>query len=214
MSPDDPAPSAASTAPSDPEPVRAADIQEDVAEPLSTAATAGGASVDPADEEDLWVGRTSWKHYTGRLALWLLANAFFAGFVIWLAPRWEWLDFWRGVTMVAAVFVLSGLEFAGRRVLLRIIDHRYRLTTQRLFIERGILNRTIDQTELIRVDDVRLHKTLFDRIMGLGSVTIVSTDATDQETLLEGIYEPEKVAEAIRTHMRTLRRKSLFIENL
>ena len=60
----------------------------------------------------------------------------------------------------------------------------------------------------------RIHKSFLDRVLGLGSVAIVSTDASDREVVLEGIPKPEEVAEAIRTRMRTLRRKSLFIENL
>ena len=32
--------------------------------------------------------------------------------------------------------------------------------------------------------------------------------------VIEGIPEPESVAEAIRAHMRTMRRKSMFIEQL
>ena len=51
-------------------------------------------------------------------------------------------------------------------------------------------------------------------MFGLGTVAIVSTDATDRETVLTGIAEPDKVAEAIRSRMRTMRSKSLFIENL
>ena len=114
---------------------------------------------------------------------------------------------------VAVLFVASGVWVIGG-IFLRILGCSYRLTTERLFIERGILSRTIDQTELIRVDDVRIHKSLVDRLFGLGTVTVKSTDATDRDLSVEGISEPEKVAEAIRTRMRTLRRQSLFVESL
>ena len=97
---------------------------------------------------------------------------------------------------------------------LRIISRRYRLTSQRLFIERGILNQTIDQTELIRVDDVRLEKTLIDRVFGLGTVSLLSTDVTDRLVVIEGIDNADRVAEAVRTNMRTQRGKALFVENL
>jgi hypothetical protein len=50
--------------------------------------------------------------------------------------------------------------------------------------------------------------------MGLGTVTILSTDASNREVIIEGIAGAEKVAEEIRTRMRTMRKKSLFIENL
>ena len=133
--------------------------------------------------------------------------------IIWIASRWEWFQSKHAFWVIVVVVVVSGVLVVGR-VFLTIIGHRYRVTTQRLIIERGILSRTVDQTELIRVDDVRIHKSLLNRVFGLGSVGIVSTDATNPEVLIEGIPEPEKVAEAVRTHMRMMRRKSLFIENL
>ncbi len=181
---------------------------------LDGAAGGDGATLDPGTETDIWTGRTHWQHYAGRLALWLIGNLAVIVLVIWLARRVEWLTFKAGFAIVAVILVVFGLEMVVRRVFLNILRHRYRLTTQRLFIERGILSRTIDQTELIRVDDVRLHKSFLNRMFRLGSVAVVSTDATDREIVIEGIAEPEKVAEAIRTRMRAMRRKSLFIENL
>lgn len=172
------------------------------------------AAVEPETEADVWRGRTSWKHYISRVILWLAANIIFAMAVIWSSSHFEWLTFSRGFAIVTAAFALSGLEMVIRRVWLKVIDHRYRLTTQRLFIERGIFSRTIDQTELIRVDDVRLYKSFMDRLVGLGSVAIISTDATDREIVIEGITDPDEVAESIRTRMRIMRRKSLFLEQL
>lgn len=165
-------------------------------------------------ETELWVGRTHWKHYLGRLLVWLLGNVAFLALAIWITPRVEWLSASRSAMIVAGALLLSGLEVGLRRVMLPILQRRYRLTTQRLFIERGIFSQTVDQTELIRVDDVRLHKTFLDRLVGLGTVAVISTDASDREVVMEGIARPEEVAEFVRTQMRTMRRKSLFIENL
>jgi hypothetical protein len=64
------------------------------------------------------------------------------------------------------------------------------------------------------VDDVRLYKPLLNRVFGLGSVAVVSTDATDREVLITGIADPDRVAEAIRGQMRALRRQSVFVENI
>lgn len=165
-------------------------------------------------ETELWAGRTHWKHFAGRIGLWVVANIGFLFGVILLTPRVEWLTFRRSAAIFFGVLLISGLEVVGRRVWLRIFQRRYRLTTQRLFITEGIFSQQVDQMELIRVDDVRLYKTFLDRLFGLGSVAIVSTDATDRETVITGIAEPDKVAETIRSRMRAMRSKSLFIENL
>ena len=181
---------------------------------LADAPAGDAAAIEPEAEADVWSGRTSWKHYIGRVILWLAANVIFIVVAVWSSRHIDWLTFSRGFAIVTMVFALSGLEMVIRRVWLRVIDHRYRLTTQRLFIERGIFSRTTDQTELIRVDDVRLYKSFVNRLVGLGSVAIISTDATDREIVIEGIAEADEVAESIRTRMRIMRRKSLFLEHL
>ena len=67
---------------------------------------------------------------------------------------------------------------------------------------------------MIRVDDLRIRKTLPDRILGLGSIEVLSTDQTDRSMVIEGVRGPEAIAEHIRRNMRAMRRKSLFVENL
>ena len=167
----------------------------------------------PAGEQTLWTGRTHWKHYAGRLILWALGSIAYAAVFIWVAGRIEALSgsvaFWGTVIPIGLVGA-----YLGTTIFWRIIGRRYRLTDQRLFIERGVLTQTIDQTELIRVDDVRVRKTLLDRVFGLGDVEINSTDASDAFILIEGIRDPDRIAEDVRSRMRALRKKSLFIENL
>jgi len=178
-------------------------------EPMPASATAQPGP----PETELWTGRTSWKHYAGRVSLWVVANVLFAALIGWLASAKKWFELSSVIWTILAVVLVSGLIFIIP-VFLRIISRRYRLTSQRLFIERGILSQTIDQTELIRVDDVRLEKTLIDRVFGLGTISLLSTDVSDRLVVIEGIDNADKVAEAVRTNMRSQRGKALFVENL
>jgi membrane protein YdbS with pleckstrin-like domain len=199
------------------DPVRPVDTPaEGTTEPalLAESAIGGdGAEVAAAAETELWIGRTRWKHYAGRLVLWLAANVLLAVLVAWIASRANWLTATGAFWIVVLVFAATGLLVVGS-VALTILSHRYRLTSQRLFLQQGILWQTVDQTELIRVDDVRLEKNIADRLFGLGSVVILSTDVSNRETRIPGVAEPEMVAEAIRGHMRAMRKKSLFVESL
>ncbi len=164
-------------------------------------------------ETDIWHGRTHWKHYAGRLILWLLANGVVGALTIGLAERFNWLDGAAAVGIIVGLLVVSGGFVIGRIVLI-ILSRRYRLTTQRLFIHRGILSQTVDQMELIRVDDVRIHKSVMDRMLGLGSIEILSTDTSNREISIEGIPNADQLAEAVRTNMHRLRSKSLYVERL
>ena len=82
-----------------------------------------GASVDPAAESDLWVGRTHWKHFAGRLTLWVLGNVAAGVLIIWIASQFESdsarFAFWG----IVIVLVVSGFLVVGR-VLLSVFGHR------------------------------------------------------------------------------------------
>ena len=171
----------------------------------STGMGGDGAAIDPSEENEVWQGHTSWKHFVD-LALVALGWSVIALIVAIIAsPTVGW---------VISLLALLGWFYVFGRIVFAVLNCNYRLTTQRLFIERGILSRTIDQAELIRVDDVRIHKSLLNRFCGLGTVEVLSTDVSDREVKIVGVENPEFLADSIRQNMRLLRRKSLFIENL
>ncbi len=153
-------------------------------------------------EDDLWQGRSSWKFYADLIIVaagWTVIAA-----IIWF--RWpHWF-----VVCVA----LAGWVYVAGRVAHGMLNRHYRLTTQRLFVEHGILSRTIDQTELIRIDDVRIHKSLLNRMTGVGNVLLFSTDSSDRQLTIWGVQKPEELADSIRDRMRRLRQRSLYVESL
>ncbi len=161
--------------------------------------------LDPESEEDLWQGRSSWKFYAD-LILVAAGWTVIAGIVWFTTPRW--------LGWIVVFMALAGWVYVAGRVVHGLLNYHYRLTTQRLFIERGVLSRTIDQAELIRIDDVRIHKTLLNRMTGVGSVELFSTDASDRQVTIWGVEKPEELAESIRDRMRRLRQRSLFVESL
>lgn len=177
-----------------------------VADSLKNEAMSSPSADQTGPEETLWSGRTNWKHFGGAIALWgvgALVLIFMA--LKWLPPWVRW--YFLGVILAAGAAVAV-------RIALMVWTTRYRLTTERLFIQRGIVRQTINQTELIRVDDVSVRKLLVDRLFGLGTVEVQSTDATDKFIEIKGISDPDRISELIRGRMRALRKKSLFIESL
>lgn len=163
-------------------------------------------------EQDLWSGRMHWQNAIGRVMLWLLLNL---GLVVaaYYAPQNSWLTQSRVWWIIAGFFVITTISMWGG-VIVRILQTRYRLTSQRLFIEKGILSRTMDQTELIRVDDVRMQQSFINRIFNVGTVLMMTTDVTDRAVSIVGIKNPVRVTELIRQQMRTLRGRTLFVENV
>lgn len=160
-------------------------------------------------EETLWEGRYSAKAAALSWLLWLFWVALLAvAATTFLAGKGTQVQL--GLLLSA---LLPGL-LLGARVLYRKLTMRYRLTNHRFFRERGLLSRSIDEVELIRVDDVTTVQDMVQRIFGVGRVVILSTDATDPRLLIDGISDPVGLKEKIRTQVRARRNRTTFLETL
>ena len=84
---------------------------------------------------------------------------------------------------------------------------RWVLTTERLQVVRGILSRSTEEVELTRVRDVSFEQGLAQRALGIGTVTVIGTDATAPTIVLHDVDEPEQVKELIRQAVRDQRRR-------
>ena len=88
-----------------------------------------------------------------------------------------------------------------------VYSKKYRLTTQRLFIERGLIARQIDEVELFRLKDVTVSQGILQRIFRAGSVTVISTDDTNPRVVLQNIGRPLEIKEHIRNAGSEARRR-------
>ena len=88
-----------------------------------------------------------------------------------------------------------------------VASTRYRLTTQRLFAQTGLIAKNLEEVELFRVKDVTLSQGMLDRMLGTGTVTVLSTDDTAPRLELAGIRDPLAAKEALRTAFRAARQR-------
>ena len=89
----------------------------------------------------------------------------------------------------------SGVAF-GRPFL--SIGIRYELTSQRLRVISGLLGRSVEEVELVRVRDTTVRQHVGERTLNVGDVTIVSNDPSNPEYTLNNITDPADVRELIR----------------
>ena len=82
---------------------------------------------------------------------------------------------------------------------------RYALSEDRLFLRRGFLNVKHDEIVLYRVRDLRVSVSLWQRIFGVGSVTVASTDKSIPELTLKNIRQPNEVKELIHEHVEKMK---------
>ena len=124
----------------------------------------------------------------------------------------EWKPAWRahpGLLFLGfGLLVVFGL---GLLFLLRawylVAATRYRLTTQRLFVQTGLIAKNLEEVELFRVKDVTLRQGVLDRLLGTGTVTVLSTDDTAPVLEIQGILHPLDAKERIRTAFRAARQR-------
>jgi uncharacterized membrane protein YdbT with pleckstrin-like domain len=81
----------------------------------------------------------------------------------------------------------------------------YELTTQRLKIASGIMNRKLDELELFRVKDYAMDQPLGLRMVGLGNLTLITSDATSPTVAIRAIANVEEVREKLRTAVQSER---------
>ena len=74
---------------------------------------------------------------------------------------------------------------------------RYALSEDRLFTSVGFLNIRDDEILLYRVRDIDTSRSLWQRIFGVGTVVVASSDKTMPNLVLKNIKDPVMVKELI-----------------
>jgi uncharacterized membrane protein YdbT with pleckstrin-like domain len=120
------------------------------------------------EEKDLWRGTPSQLVNLGWYILWLLLSWLVIPLFILL---WQWLVIRTTV---------------------------YELTSERLKLRSGVLNKHLDEVELYRVRDYKFEQPFFLRLFGLGNIVLQTSDRSHPRVRLRAIREGEALYEQIR----------------
>lgn len=82
---------------------------------------------------------------------------------------------------------------------------RYRLSEDRLFLSVGFLNIRDEEILLYRVRDIATKRNLWQRIFGVGTVTVVSSDKTMPTLTLQNVKDPVMVKELIHKQVEEMK---------
>ena len=88
-----------------------------------------------------------------------------------------------------------------RRLGMPLSFTRYSLSEDRLFCEKGLLNLKADEVLLYRVQDLELTISLGQRIFGVGTVCVHSSDKTSPHLDLKNVKKPREVKELIHRNV-------------
>lgn len=166
------------------------------------------ADVGDDTEHDIWEGGYSPKAMIGSFAL--------VGVLSIVILAVGFLFAWTAVFLMVAVGVIVVMWlYLGLTLLYRRLNVRYRLTNQRFFHESGILRRVTDRIEVIDMDDITFDQKLVERMLGVGTIHIVSSDRTTPVLDLPGIDQVADISARIDKARRDERvRRGLHIETI
>ncbi|MBX3463225.1 MAG: PH domain-containing protein [Planctomycetes bacterium] len=104
---------------------------------------------------------------------------------------------WCGLLCWLVVPILVAL---WRYLLVRTL--RYELSSQRFRVTSGVLSRRTDDLELFRVKDTAFTQTLFQRLFGLGTIAMATSDESSPRISIESI--PAGQGKELREQIRNL----------
>jgi membrane protein YdbS with pleckstrin-like domain len=113
------------------------------------------------------------------------------------------------LTLVLGAYVLlRGVRIALKAARLRTT--RYRLTNQRLVVETGLVSRALAEVDLRSVEDLVFRQGPMERLLGIGRVSVVSSDRNAPRLQLVGVKDPKGTRELIRTQAYAASQRQLF----
>ena len=111
-----------------------------------------------------------------------------------------WPKWW----MTAVLILLGLLALIMPIIWARTI--RYRISNFRIDYERGLFSKTIDTMELWHVDDIKFHQSFIERLLGVGTITIMSDDQTTPSLPLRGLPNPRTIFDALKNRIIAIKR--------
>lgn len=82
---------------------------------------------------------------------------------------------------------------------------RYMMSEDRVFLEKGLLHLKQEELLLYRVRDLSLSISLGQRIFGVGTVTLQSSDKTTPMLVLKNIKRPREVKEILHRQVELMK---------
>lgn len=163
-------------------------LQDGASEPRAAAA-----------DEVLYVGSARHSVRLGTYLSWF-GVCVVGGVAAWGLGQWEtaapyprWVLIFLGVPGLAWTYLVH-------------VTTKFKVTTRRVEIERGVLAKELSTLELWRVLDVGFRQSVLDRMLGNARISLIGTDQTDPELVLHGMPAPRALFERIRDAVQDARR--------
>lgn len=82
---------------------------------------------------------------------------------------------------------------------------KYAISEDRLFQCTGFLNLNYEEVLLYRVRDITLTRSFGERIFGVGTITVISSDKSRPKLIIESVKEPNAVKELLHQQVEAMK---------
>jgi uncharacterized membrane protein YdbT with pleckstrin-like domain len=147
--------------------------------------------------------------YAGRVDLHPGEEIVFEGHPSWRALLSYYISAVGGAVVIGAIVALAASAGAGVVVGVALVAIAllygfvkrmatvYMVSTQRLYIRRGILSKRVQQTRIDRVQNVNTDQSLVERVLRVGKVDFDTAGTDDSDFIFAGISHPDSVIAAV-----------------
>ena len=159
-------------------------------------------------ERDLFAGHPAMIYTLGQLMPFLVVIllAVVAGY----AMKAGYIEMSDQNILYATLLFLAACAVICLYYYVKSLSTRYRITTQRIKLERGLLSKVQESLELFRIDHFELRKPLASRILGQAYLHLYSSDAELENFSIYGVPNLEALADELRDcQLRERTRRSL-----
>jgi uncharacterized membrane protein YdbT with pleckstrin-like domain len=174
---------------------------------------AAPAAQSPMNEETLWRGSPSLVVTMGHVVVMfvvLIGVPFLASLIASKTIDLDAKSRINHIGWLVTLIILIVQLIAFFVALMKQRSIQYTITNQRVIIERGVLSKSLNEIDMRTIDETEFFQKFIERLLGIGSVTLISSDKVFPTTSLRSIKDPRAVRELIRTHAYQLSQRQLF----
>lgn len=84
---------------------------------------------------------------------------------------------------------------------------RYMLKNGRIFLGEGFFTTRENELLLYRILDISMKRTLMDKLLGVGTLTLFTVDESNKHLLLKNIRNPEQIRDLISAEVEKERER-------
>lgn len=114
-----------------------------------------------------------------------------------------------GMTIVGLIWAIP----QAISIYLKVLTTRYKITSERIQIESGVLSKTLNSLELWRVNDIMFRQTFLQRLFKECGIILVTQDKTHPFLGIDGLPEVtgKEIFESLQNDIAKLRKEGRVV---